>query len=1689
MLMLRMGKYRFPFTEPTLFLASPGDVRYLRNIARGVIAEVIHGYSQVDGLRVFAWEHETASTPFDDREPAQEQIPPPNDPLCRGVIAFFGEWIGRPLAEDFPLDALAPLQRVLWDGRYRLAHPWKPQAAASGGFPLTGSTFEVLSTLATHRRAKEDGTVRSVPLFLRFVGPKELLDEPDVGKARWGSRRLRRQVQLQYENDDEEQIRRGRLVREQLIQLRNFALFLNEVLGDVTNFVADEDDAAEQLRRWLLDDLALAPIASDRDQFKGLVFYDVEDTDVFYGRENDSRLALSAIRLLWKTTGTPKWYWVRGVSGAGKSSFLRAGIVGPLVKRSHEREGYAQCVVRPAELILGTGYGAARQHHSPLRSLFNACLAQVLALGGQRDAERTVKSRLAEFDLIPETNQPAWAVQVLGSLVSDEEASGGPGAQRRLLIGLDQFEDIVDALHDAETSRLWERVVEFAMKSSECPGILVLATIRDDRIVAMEKLPTLGPFYRQTMQSRSFLELPSRGDLEQVIRRPFASVRGLVLSGDFVPTLGEKLQAFIDSSTHGKARPSLLPLVSLTLERLYRQVALPLIQEYRHPIGGDAPGEKRNLRETADVASAFGRAAEDAVVSDVVVLSPEKAGDYLEIKRAISVLAEEAVAEAKQATGPNWEDTAIGTLLRRLIAWTGAKEQLFNLPAVDWPRDDSVVALARAMKARRLILEEENHRIRLVHEAVVNDWPRATAWLESEKPLLKELNQLLELTVKWTDPGLTDAAESAGILLRHVPKAAQLLSVWFDILDGLPRESDPDGRAALRDFCLALLARHDQPKEIVRDAPRQPSHLHLATSYQRTDIVRRMLAHAPDAVAVRRADARTPLFMPAFQGNLEMVALLLEHGADPDAADEQKWRPVHAAAMTESLDVVARLVETGARLDAAGAPGGTAPIHTAAASDRPAVIEYFVKSHAVAVDIRDDAGLTPLMRAASSNQVRAIRALIQLDADVRTTARAGTDEDMGWTALHLAARDGAAAAIDVLIEAGLDSSAPLLNGVTPLHLAAQRGQLACMTGLIASGASLEAGALNLYTSAQDVRKALTGRTETAPHPENGEFDRTPLHVAVTQGHRDAMLLLLDAKANIDARTGSGATPLHLCATSNQAALAALLLARGAQREPRDAAGHTPLLSALEKRTFTVAQTLLEAGAASDATMDLPRQVTSRQPLRVTALQKAAHEGNEDVLRFLLGQRVDLAIIDARGWTALHYAAAAGHAKAVGWLLGRGAGAQVRDASGMTAFHLASRNGHAPVVKTFLSTTVVDWSADEGPTALHLAAHAGSAPTIEELLAADHPIDPRDPDGWTPLHCAAQAGSEACVDALLRAGADPRLIAERVGLVALQLAARTGDVACLRRLLASPLVSVDEAPGDSPTAVVLAMRYRQFEAVGVLLEAGAAADTRDPETGLDVIEPYRLHVLAQRASEDGRLAASDTAPPGGTALSLSPPVQPGATAFFPDLNRASDSPWSQVVGDELSGFLIQISPVDGKHVLEPEDTAVHWRRLPFYENVALIHVSTPALRAINTRLCYLTDQGNLYRLNGTSPPIHEVNAKAPIALSERNVLDYLRFFCFFVRGEEGPFYLAEVVDDPLLPRHMGPVEMSVLEEAARPATLQGIDERGHFLCSAVLSYSNAIFVADFAVQPTGMVEMLDDDPIAADLPGRVSIALS
>jgi hypothetical protein len=94
---------------------------------------------------------------------------------------------------------------------------------------------------------------------------------------------------------------------------------------------------------------------------------------------------------------------------------------------------------------------------------------------------------------------------------------------------------------------------------------------------------------------------------------------------------------------------------------------------------------------------------------------------------------------------------------------------------------------------------------------------------------------------------------------------------------------------------------------------------------------------------------------------------------------------------------------------------------------------------------------------------------------------------------------------------------------------------------------------------------------------------TALHLAAARGDNDMVMLLLEHKADVNAKDEAGITPLHLAALHGQASVAKTLLGAGATV---DAIGFkdndTPLIVAADNGRLGVVEVLLAYGANTNA---------------------------------------------------------------------------------------------------------------------------------------------------------------------------------------------------------------------------------------------------------------------------------------------------------------------------------------------------------------------------------------------------------------------------------------------------------------------------------------------------------------------------
>lgn len=199
-----------------------------------------------------------------------------------------------------------------------------------------------------------------------------------------------------------------------------------------------------------------------------------------------------------------------------------------------------------------------------------------------------------------------------------------------------------------------------------------------------------------------------------------------------------------------------------------------------------------------------------------------------------------------------------------------------------------------------------------------------------------------------------------------------------------------------------------------------------------------------------------------------------------------------------------------------------------------------------------------------------------------------------------------------------------------------------------------------------------------------EHGKTELHWAAETDDIDAAKRLLDAGADIEAKTAWGATPLDWAATMGSAGVGDLLIARGAS-------GFTLIVAAGLGRLDEVKSIVTSGvdliahrrrGAPESPNDDWPAD--SAHILRDVlsdAMYAAARNGHTQVVEYLLDHG---AAIDAKGVfgaTALHWAAINGHRDVVELLVTRGASLEIRDARfNSTPEGWALEGGHIELAK-------------------------------------------------------------------------------------------------------------------------------------------------------------------------------------------------------------------------------------------------------------------------------------------------------------------------------------------------------------------------------------------------------------------------
>jgi ankyrin repeat protein len=422
--------------------------------------------------------------------------------------------------------------------------------------------------------------------------------------------------------------------------------------------------------------------------------------------------------------------------------------------------------------------------------------------------------------------------------------------------------------------------------------------------------------------------------------------------------------------------------------------------------------------------------------------------------------------------------------------------------------------------------------------------------------------------------------------------------------------------------------------------------------------------------------------------NIAAIRTLLKQKADVNAADVEGMTALLWAAHRNDLEAAKLLIAAGANVNAANRYGVT-PLAEAAGAGNAEMIEALLKAGANPNTAVGE-GETPLMLAARTGTVAGVKALLARGANVNAK-----ESYRGQTALIYAVSENHADVAKLLIDAGADVEARSLvydfnfrkvasggtqavyykGGFTALLMAARQGALESAEVLIAAGANL--------------------------HATEPDYDLTPLMVAIWNDHYDLAAMLVEKGANVQDGPLYAAVEMRnldyfgnrprkpVTDKLDELAFIKFLLDHGAdpnvamkaklpQRQAQGGIvvpeGATPFFRAARSADVATMRLLLEKGAdpnlaAKDLTTPLIAAATG-QGARFAGGEERPEAEFVEAIKLAIEKGADVNAANNRGDTALHAAAQRGADKIVEFLVSKGAKLDAKNKAGRTPLDLA-----------------------------------------------------------------------------------------------------------------------------------------------------------------------------------------------------------------------------------------------------------------------------------------------------------------------------------------------------------------------------------------------------------------------------------
>ena len=325
----------------------------------------------------------------------------------------------------------------------------------------------------------------------------------------------------------------------------------------------------------------------------------------------------------------------------------------------------------------------------------------------------------------------------------------------------------------------------------------------------------------------------------------------------------------------------------------------------------------------------------------------------------------------------------------------------------------------------------------------------------------------------------------------------------------------------------------------------------------------------------------SPLIVAAGFGLTDIVASLLDQGADIDETPFEGFSALNMASRNGYVSVVKLLLDRGANLHQAQ-KNGVNPFIGAAAFNRSDVVRMIFEHDKSIINSRNMFGKTALHDAAERGFNDVVEILIKCGSNLTMKS------NDGWTPIAFAAHSGQIPTLSLIFKAGAPIDSPEPDTRQATFVAVNKGNLPMLQFLFDNGAAVGT---------------------------RGFVNNTVLHEAMI-GKSDQHMVRLITKQKgfldiINYRNVFGKTALHDGVERNKLAAVSIVLEYDPDMGP-DEEGRTPLHWAVQREHVEMIKLLLTKPAGRDCI----QQKAGPKHENKTALQMAVDKNHKEIIKLL-----------------------------------------------------------------------------------------------------------------------------------------------------------------------------------------------------------------------------------------------------------------------------------------------------------------------------------------------------------------------------------------------------------------------------------------------------------------------------------------